>query len=293
MQRFLITGGAGFIGAALAKALLDDGHIVMGVDRYDETAPEHPVKRDRAKVYEHQNAELVQCELADFNAMRDLFNQFHPVHVIHLGGQYSVKHSTASMRSYTNSIAAHLNMLELCSLNNIHKLVYASSTWADAPLISLYAALKRFQENSAAVYNHMGMITIGLRYASIYGPWMRPDAGMYIMARRTADKASHSLPYDKSRYSFVHIEDVVRITLACVMEYEKPAVFNVCATDQPWSMADIWHYHEKGKLPEHNAPILKNEMLQQELGQRPIIPMQKGYPDFVQWFNEWYPKHGR
>lgn len=225
-ERYLVTGAAGFIGAQLCLALLQDGRQVVGVDNFSPYY-DPALKRDRVnRLLGRPGFELIEQDLADSKASVALFRDCRPEAVIHLAAQPGVAHSTTDPLAYVQSnVVGMMNVLEGCRLSEVKHLVYASSSsvyeaqsplpWSiDAPAghpVSVYAATKRSNELMAHSYSHLfGLPTTGLRFFTAYGPWGRPDMAYYRFARKMARREQITIYGDGSQLrDFTYIDDIV------------------------------------------------------------------------------------
>ena len=192
----LVTGVAGFIGFHTAKALLDLGIPVVGVDNmndyYDVT-----IKQHRLDILQlSSDFHFVHDDISNKVAMEHLFHHYSFKFVIHLAAQAGVRYSLSHPFSYLKSnIDGFLVLLE-CARHqkDFGHMVYASSSSVygmntkmpfreDDPVelpMSLYAATKRANELMAQSYYHLYHISLsGLRFFTVYGPWGRPDMAAF------------------------------------------------------------------------------------------------------------------
>ena len=225
-MRILVTGAAGFIGAAVTKELIQRGDEVIGIDNLNDYY-DVQLKRDRlADIGEHSNFRFHKLEIADRQAMETLFKEIRPERVIHLAAQAGVRYSIKNPHAYVDSnLAGFLNILEGCRHNNIEHLVYASSSSVygantkmpfsvhdnvDHPL-SLYGATKKANELMAHSYSSLyGLPTTGLRFFTVYGPWGRPDMSLFIFTRRIqAGEPIDIFNNGRHKRDFTYIDDIV------------------------------------------------------------------------------------
>ena len=195
----LITGAAGFIGAALCAKFCESGVPVVGIDNlndyYDPTLKR--ARLDSLKGY--ASFRFVDLDIADAVGISALFEKEGFEIVINMAAQAGVRYSLENPRAYLQSnIDGFLNLLEACRHHTIRHLVYASSSSVygavtrmpfsvhqnvDHP-VSLYAATKKSNELMAHCYSHLFRLpTTGLRFFTVYGPWGRPDMALMIFAR--------------------------------------------------------------------------------------------------------------
>ena len=222
----LVTGAAGFIGFHVARALLDAGSAVTGVDSMNAYYDPRLKEARLAELTGRPGFSFKGLDLADRAQTASLFAASRPKRVIHLAAQAGVRHSLADPHAYVDAnIVGFLNVLEGCRHNGVEHLTYASSSsvygantatpfsvhhGADHPL-SLYGASKRANELMAHCYSHLfALPTTGLRFFTVYGPWGRPDMAMFIFTKAILD--GRPIPVfneGRMRRDFTYIDDVV------------------------------------------------------------------------------------
>ena len=225
-MKILVTGIAGFIGAATAAALLERGDEVVGLDNlndyYDVTLKQARLQRLEG----HRNFHFIKADLSDREAVEALFSNHGPERVVHLGAQASVRYSLENPRAYIDSnIVGFFNILEACQRGNVAHLVFASSSSVygantsmpysvhdnvDHPL-NLYAASKKANELIAHTYAHLYRLPVtGLRFFTVYGPWGRPDMAPLLFTRKIlAGEPLDVHNFGKHARDFTYIDDVV------------------------------------------------------------------------------------
>jgi UDP-glucuronate 4-epimerase len=199
MARFLVTGAAGFIGFHVAQRLLARGDDVVGLDNVNDYY-DVSLKRERLRQLNAQaRFSFVEIDVADREAMPELFRQQTFETVIHLAAQAGVRYSLENPHAYVDSnLVGFVNILEACRHHRVRHLTYASSSSVygantampfsvhhnvDHPL-SLYAASKKANELLAHTYSHLyDLPTTGLRFFTVYGPWGRPDMALFKFTR--------------------------------------------------------------------------------------------------------------
>jgi UDP-glucuronate 4-epimerase len=229
----LVTGAAGFIGAATARALLERGEKVVGIDNlnpyYDPALKQARLDSLAKDFGEHFHFEHV--DFADADALKQLGDDFD--RIVHLGAQAGVRYSLENPGAYVQSnLVGHCNLLELARARRPRHFVYASSSSVyggnkslpfrvedrvDHPL-SLYAATKKADELLSESYASLYQLPMtGLRFFTVYGPWGRPDMAMWIFTK--ALLAGEPLPLyngGEMRRDFTFIDDIVRGVIACL-----------------------------------------------------------------------------
>jgi UDP-glucuronate 4-epimerase len=230
----LVTGAAGFIGAATTRALLERGDEVFGIDSLNDYY-DPALKRARIERLQEQYGPRFRFERIDFSRSDELDAAVSSGigSIVHLGAQAGVRYSIEHPQAYVQSnLVGHCNMLELARHRGVRHLVYASSSSVygsnkslpfrvddrvDHPL-SMYAATKKADELLSESYASLYRLpATGLRFFTVYGPWGRPDMAMWIFTK--ALFAGEPLPLYNSgemRRDFTYIDDIVRGVIACL-----------------------------------------------------------------------------
>lgn len=229
-RSYLVTGAAGFIGAAVTKRLLSRGCSVVGFDNLNDYY-DVALKRDRlAQLSACDNFEFLMGDLSDREDLSRVFRLFRPNVVLNLAAQAGVRYSVENPQAYISSnIVGFFNVLEECRRNPVEHLLYASSSsvygantevpfretdFVDHP-VSLYAATKKSNELMAHAYSHLyGIPTTGLRFFTVYGPMGRPDMAYYLFSEKFFAGESIELynagDSENDLYrDFTYIDDVV------------------------------------------------------------------------------------
>ena len=128
-MNILITGGAGFIGFHVAKALLERGDEVTIVDNFNDY---YDVKLKEARIKElgkYDNLDVIKADISDYDAMNDIFKKHKFNKICHLAAQAGVRYSIENPLAYEKSnILGTLVMLEMAKKYNIKDFVFASSS---------------------------------------------------------------------------------------------------------------------------------------------------------------------
>lgn len=295
----LVTGAAGFIGAAVVRRLLRRGERVVGVDDlnpyYDPS-----LKRARLAAISEQVAAAGHWRfhtlcISDGEVLAALFAATEPRAVIHLAAQAGVRHSITHPGIYAQSnLVGFGHVLECCRHHGVVHLVYASSSSVyggnrtipfreSQPVnhpVSLYAATKRANELMAHAYSHLfGLAATGLRFFTVYGPWGRPDmAPMLFASSILAGEPIRVYNHGAMSRDFTYIDDVVEALIRCL---DKPATpdpdFDRCHPDPATSWAPHRLFNIGNSQPVALLDFITH--LERALGRQAIMdfqPMQPG-----------------
>ncbi len=192
-MRFLVTGGAGFIGSHIVERLLNEGHFVRVLDNFYSGKEEnlsfilHPIPNT---LYSIPNAqfELIKGDIRDRSTCNEACKGID--YVLHQAGLRSVPKSMTRPHEYNDvNITGTVNMMQAAVENKVKRFVYASSSsvYGEAKtfpqketdqsyLISPYALTKLADEHYARVFSMSnGLETVGLRYFNVFGPRQAMD----------------------------------------------------------------------------------------------------------------------
>lgn len=317
MKRVLITGAAGFIGAAVGERLLARGFDVVGLDNLNDY---YDPQLKLARIGRVGDAmEFHKADIADEAQLRRLFETSGPFDVVvNLAAQAGVRYSLENPDAYVQSnLVGFLNVLECCRTFGVPHLVYASSSSVyglneDVPFretdrvdrpASLYAATKKSNELMAHAYSHLfGFATTGLRFFTVYGSWGRPDMAPFLFA----DAILHGRPIrvfngGKMERDFTYIDDVAEMVARAVEQAPtKPVrIFNV-GNQQPVVLGEFISEIERATgreaakvmLPMQPGDVERtyadSSAAIAEFGFKPSTPLREGIEKTVEWFRNYY-----
>jgi UDP-glucuronate 4-epimerase len=258
----LVTGSAGFIGAAITHALLKRGDKVIGVDNHNDYYDPRLKESRLSRNIDHPNYIHFREDIADEKAVQAIFQNHSIEGVINLAAQAGVRYSIENPKAYINSnIVGFTNILEGCKNFNIKHLVYASSSSVygsntKMPFsihdnvnhpISLYAATKKSNELMAHSYSHLfSLPSTGLRFFTVYGPWDRPDMALQKFTKLILSRKKIQVyNYGKHRRDFTYIDDIVEGVIRVLDNPAKPNPLwngdnpDAGSSSAPWKIYNI------------------------------------------------------
>jgi UDP-glucuronate 4-epimerase len=313
-MRFLVTGGAGFIGSHVCERALDLGHEVTALDDlnafYDPAIKRRNIGEIAARGGSRFN--FVQGDICDRSLLDRLCAESRFDQVIHLAARAGVRPSLEEPALYQRvNVEGTANVLEAARLSGVRKLTIASSSsvygiQSNAPFreselvsrpISPYAASKLATEALAHVYHHVYGLDIALlRFFTAYGPRQRPDLAIHKFAALICSGRPIPVFGDGSTSrDYTYIDDIVSGVLACASREIGCDVFNLGESqavrldglialleDAIGKKAVIDRKPEQpGDVPLTCADISKARKV---LGYAPSTPITEGIPRFVAWY---------
>lgn len=241
MVKYLITGGAGFIGSRISEILIEEGNWVRVIDNLSSGDI-----KNLDSIINHPNFSFIEGDIRDFNTC--LENTKGIDYVIHQAALVSVPKSIEMpLENNSINVDGFVNILEAARINNIKRVIYASSSavYGDnndklknedriGNSISPYALSKYMDELYASLYNRVYNIeTVGLRYFNVYGPKQDPSSVysgvISIFMNRLLKNEDLSIYGDGSiTRDFVYVDDVARANiLAATTKLTTPCVYNI------------------------------------------------------------------
>lgn len=314
-MKVLITGGAGFIGSAIAKELIERGDRVVIIDNFNDYY-DPKLKRDRiATILKNCEYSLYEGNIQDLEFCQMVFAKEKIDKVVHLAAMAGVRSSLNDPLLYEEVNVRGTNiLLEMAVKYQIKNFVYASSSSVygnnkkvpfseedrvDTP-ISPYAATKKATELIAHTYSHIhGLKTTGLRFFTVYGPWGRPDMALFLFTDKiTKDEEISVYNFGKMSRNFTYIDDIVSGTIAVLDADLECEIMNIGGDKEETLLRFIEVIEENlgkkakkkmmpiqpGDVPSTVADISKLRAL----GWEPTTRIEEGIKNFIDWYKEYY-----
>ena len=278
----LVTGVAGFIGSNLARELLKKGETIVGIDNLNDYYDVNLKLFRLEDLNKFSNFTFIKCDIADKQALIQIFNKYKFDVVVNLAAQAGVRYSITNPDAYIQSnLIGFYNILEACRNYPVKHLVYASSSSVygsnkkvpystedkvDNP-VSLYAATKKSNELLAHAYAKLYNIPCtGLRFFTVYGPAGRPDMAYFSFTNKLIKGEKIKIfNYGNCKRDFTYIDDIVDGIIKVI--YKAPSKQN--GEDglpiPPYKIYNIGNNH-----PENLLDFVK--ILQEELIRAKVLP---------------------
>jgi len=314
MDRYLVTGAAGFIASVVSQKLLDSGAEVVGIDNmnhaYDVRMKEYRLE----KLKDNPGFSFLKLDVSDRSLLDNdqlIGKDFKAV--VNLAARAGVRASLEDPWVYLETNATGtLNLLELCKKEGINKFLLASTAGlygeealrptpetegTDHPL-QVYAASKKAAESLAHAYHYLFDIDVTIvRYFNVYGPAGRPDSVMFRFVKWIQEDMPVQLNGDGSQSrGFTYVDDIARGTIAALQPlgfeivnlggHELMTITSLIETLERiiGKKADLVHH------PRHPADILTSQAdvrkAKQVLGWEPQVSLESGIQQVIEWYLE-------
>ncbi len=320
MSRYLITGGAGFIGSNIAEKLINGGHFVRVLDNFFSGKEEN---LEFAKGLGKDRFELIRGDIRDRDAADRACRGMD--YVLHQAALRSVPKSMKDPASYNDvNINGVMTMLQAAAENKVKRFVFASSSsvYGDTDkfperedalplLISPYALSKLAGEYYCRIFSeHFGLETACLRYFNVFGPKQALDDEYAVVVPKFIHCIANDQPTPifgngKQSRDFTYIDNVVSANiLAATVPGVKHEVFNV-ANGKDNTVLELVALLNKiiGKnirpefLPVRAGDVFRTSAdisrIQEKIGYKPLVGFEEGLRKTVACFQaQWGVKAG-
>lgn len=312
-MNILVTGGAGFIGFHVARALLERGDKVVIIDNFNDYYDPKLKHARIAQIKKYKSLTIIRADISNYKVMEKIFKKHGFDKICHMAAQAGVRYSLKNPLQYEKSNnLGMLTLLELARIYGIKDIVYASSSSVyggnkktpfsekdrvDNP-VSLYAATKKCNELYAYVYHKLyGLNCTGLRFFTVYGPWGRPDMALFKFVKNiTEDKPIKVYNNGKMKRDFTYISDIVNGVLAAIDNPYPYEIINL-GNNKPIELNKFIELIEKAlgkKAKKKMAPMQKGDVIEtfadiekakKLLKFKPEVKIEEGIRKFVEWYN--------
>jgi len=313
-MRYLVTGGAGFIGSHLVERLLENGYDILCLDNFNDYYDPRTKEKNIKKSLGHKNFQLIRADILDEKLLKKLFEQNQFDGIIHLAARAGVRSSLLQPKFYHEvNIRGTLNLLELAKEHNIKKFIMASSSSVygnnkkvpfsetdavDKP-ISPYAATKKACELIAYTYASLYKISITcLRFFTVFGPRQRPDMAIYKFTNLIVGGQEISVfGNGKMKRDFTYFSDIIDGIVRSIERCNGYNIYNLGESNVIELMDLVgliekylgkkakikWLPAQPGDVKITYADITKAK---RELDYDPQVNVEDGIKKFVEWFKK-------
>lgn len=272
--------------------------------------------RRRALLKKYKTFLFSKQSVLDYETLVALIQRECVTDVYHLAAQPGVRYSISHPRSYADNYLGTLNVFEAARACGVKRVVYASSSTVygirsnkraftetdriDTPL-SIYGATKVGNEALAHAYaSAYGMEMIGIRFFTVYGPYGRPDLGLFLFTKRIREgKRIELFNFGNTLRAFTHVNDAVAPLVALLHKPIRGGAhrYNIGGA-KAIPLTTLIALIEKalnttaqvvrspavvGDMPETVADIRKAK---KELGYVPRVSIEEGVKEFAAWYCE-------
>ncbi|MBW2989544.1 GDP-mannose 4,6-dehydratase [Candidatus Woesearchaeota archaeon] len=311
-MKCLITGGAGFIGSHLCKALLAKGNKVIAVDNFNGYYNPRIKEANLDEIRSNPLFKLYRSDILDYKKLQDIFENEKPDKVVHLAARAGVRASLENPLLYQKVNIKGTNlMLEIAKKYAIKKFIFGSSSsvyginkkvpFSEDDLtdkqISPYGITKKSGELLCRCYNSLyGIPIVCLRFFTVYGPHGRPDMAPYKFTKLILEgKPIEVYGGGGSKRDYTYVQDIIAgilLALDSNLNFEIINLGNSNTVELGYLISLIEKETgkkaminkvgvQKGDVPITYADISKAKRL---LGYDPKVKIEKGISLFVDWF---------
>jgi len=294
--------------------LLSQGLSIVCLDNFDDYYDPQLKRENITTALKDPNYRLVEGDIRDGDLLSHLLAKTPVEAIIHLAARPGVRPSLQMPDLYEQvNVQGTLNVLQMAHRYGVQKVLFASSSSVygsanshpsqesdrvDNPQ-SVYAVTKRAGELLAQAYHHLYGMSIGcLRLFTVYGPRQRPEMAIHKFTRMIWQGQEIPVFGDgNSERDYTYVDDIVSgMTAALEADFgfeiinlgdSRPVPLGVmiaCIEKSLSRRAEIRNFSEQpGDVARTCAHIEKAQRL---LNYSPEVPIEKGIPLFIRWFQE-------
>ena len=312
----LVTGAAGFIGNALCKSLLEQGHEVVGVDNLNDYYSIELKETRLSAIADYKNFTFEKIDLSNALDCKELFSNKRYSHVYHMAAQAGVRLQKNELHRYISSnVVAFTNILTDSISAQVPNFLYASSSSVygdvESPKLSesnpqncptsYYGATKLFNEHASRVLSKGSSTkTRGMRFFTVYGPMGRPDMAYFRIITSLLTSKNFKLFGDGTlKRDFTYIDDVIASVIRLAnqldtIDFQYSDVVNV-GGGQPQSMRELIEtserlsgaklriIEEKPDSSDVQSTNADTNLIEDLINFKPSIPIEVGIASFIEW----------
>lgn len=321
-MKVLVTGGAGFIGAHVAAALQTRGDEVTVLDDFNAYY-DPQLKRARVEHLLQGGTRVDELDITDAGRMAACLSDARPDAVIHLAAWAGVRPSRRFPALYTAAnVLGTANVFDACVKSGVPRVIFASSSSVYGPAApvpspedaaatdvppSVYGVSKRTGELYAELFHRLeGLHVTCLRFFTVYGPWYRPDMGIFRFAEQITSGTpvrlfTRSADGREVRRGFTEVNDIVQGVLAALDRNIPFGTINMGSSD-PVPLRRVIAALEatlgKRAIVDEQTLSVEEEVqtaadltrARALLGYAPETRIEEGLERFVRWYRNEYSR---
>ena len=299
-MRTLVTGGAGFIGSNVVDALVQRGDEVTVLDNLATG------RRENLEQALANGAELVEVDIRDAEAVRDVAERVRPEAIFHLAAQIDVRRSAEDPAFDARvNVEGTINVLQAARAAEVRRVVNTSTggaIYGEAQQIPApeshpnapeapYGQSKFAAEGYCELFNRLfGLSTVSLRYGNVYGPRQDPlgEAGVVAIFCGKVRSGERPVVFGDGLQTrdYVHVHDVVSANLAAAQSDAtgpinigtgvETNVLELVEALAPHATADFTPEHRPERPGEVRHIAIDASRARAELGWEARVPLRDG-----------------
>ena len=313
-MRYVVTGGAGFIGSHLVERLLKEGHEVVVLDNFNDFYDPAIKYANLENASQYATFTLIEGDICDPVAVEKALGEKKVDALFHLAARAGVRPSISEPALYYKvNCEGTVTLFEACRNHGIHQIVFASSSSVygantkvpfsetdsvDNP-VSPYAATKKAGELLAHTYSHLHDLNIAcLRFFTVYGPRQRPEMAIHRFIHLIeGDEAVPMFGDGTSARDYTYVDDIVDGIVSALAHCDGYRIYNL-GNSNPIKLKALIDGIGKavGKAPQiTQLPFQPGDVditfadisrAQEELGYNPAVRIEQGIEQTVAWYRK-------
>ncbi len=313
-MKYLITGGAGFIGSSLTKRLLRRGDEIVCVDNFNDFY-DPAIKRNNIKSFlNNRSYELVEADIRDFEKVKKIICEGGFNCVVHFAARAGVRPSLIEPELYKQvNEGGTSNIISACRMADCKKVVSASSSsvygnYPEVPFsenmsplapASPYGFTKlRCEEICRKYWKDYGIKSACLRFFTVYGPKQRPEMVIHKFTRRIiGGEEIEIFGKGSSSRDYTYIDDIIDGVIAVIDKDFNFEIFNL-GDSSPVNIIDLVKIIEKAVGKEAKVKFASEQegdvertfaditKASKELNYSPKVNIEEGVRRFVEWIKK-------